>query len=158
MAHLKRIEDAADALFIARFAPETWEAADDAPTRMAHGGWVLVAREGERESEPVGFVHVLEVDPSTAHIEALAVHPASQRRRVGRALVAAALQDARQRGYARVTLRTYADVPWNAPFYAACGFAEVHEGGFYAGCADKEARMGLMAYGRRITMAQSIVN
>ena len=30
-----------------------------------------------------------------------------------------------RRGFAEITLTTYADVPWNAPFYAARGFTEV---------------------------------
>ncbi|CAK9782727.1 acyl-CoA N-acyltransferase [Cutaneotrichosporon oleaginosum] len=166
MAHLQHIEDAADTLFLAAFRPETWHTAEDARTRMAAGGWVLVAGEaGEAgvstaAGAVVGFVHVLDhlgTRTRTAHIEALAVHPAHGRRGVGRALVCAAIAEARRRGYRRITLRTYADVPWNAPFYASCGFEEVTEpGAFYAACEERERAAGLMRYGRRITMARDV--
>ena len=39
-------------------------------------------------------------------------------------LVHAAMAEAQHRGYDQLTLRTYAEVPWNAPFYASCGFIE----------------------------------
>lgn len=187
MQHLKPIEDAADLLFIDRFSPHHWDQADGPAERMAHGGWVLVAvcagADEPGEDAPVGFVHVLDPalafsNPPTsnpskrAHIEALAVHPNYARQGYGRALVAAAVADARERGYTSISLRTYADVPWNGPFYSSCGFREVdaeeversREGGhgeqevdervraFYAACVEKEAAMGLMQYGRRVLM------
>lgn len=57
------------------------------------------------------------------HIAELDVHPDFQRRGIGRALLRAAAEYARAEGYPRLILTTFADVPWNAPFYAAQGFA-----------------------------------
>jgi GNAT superfamily N-acetyltransferase len=56
------------------------------------------------------------------HLEELAVHPAHQRRGLGARLVAAVVGWARARGAAALTLSTFRDVPWNAPFYARIGF------------------------------------
>lgn len=184
MTHLKSIEDAADQLFIDAFRPDHWDQAPGPEERMEHGGWVLVALDGEPNTAPVGFVHVLDPseyqppslpssqrltssNPSTlnrvAHIEALAVHPFASRRGHGRALVHAAMDEARRRGYTRMTLRTYADVPWNGPFYASCGFRETRAdevggggGKFYDACVVREEGMGLMKYGRRVLMVAEL--
>lgn len=195
MPHLKAIEDAADQLFIDRFRPSSWEAAGGPEERMEHGGWILVAvndadfpgpsggaANGGR-SQPLGFIHILDpalalaLTPSPnqgpsrrAHIEALAVHPIHARRGIGRALVAAALAEAKGEGYHEMSLRTYADVPWNGPFYTRLGFWEVDDKGevtgdgeevramreFYAACVEKERGMGLMVYGRRMVMLREI--
>jgi predicted N-acetyltransferase YhbS len=50
------------------------------------------------------------------------VLPAHGRRGVGAALVRAVCAWARERGLPSVTLTTYRDVPWNAPFYTRLGF------------------------------------
>ncbi len=41
---------------------------------------------------------------------------------MGRALVAYAADCARDRGLAGLTLTTFTDVPWNAPYYERLGF------------------------------------
>jgi hypothetical protein len=43
---------------------------------------------------------------------------------IGRALIAAAEAQAAADGHAEVTLTTYLEVPWNAPFYRRLGFAD----------------------------------
>jgi len=59
------------------------------------------------------------------------------------------------RGALEVTLRTFADVPWNAPFHARHGFVELaREPERMAPLRDVEARMGLLRYGRRIAMVR----
>ncbi|GAA1964597.1 GNAT family N-acetyltransferase [Agromyces allii] len=130
-ALLERIENDADELFIERFRPASWRPAPDAATRSAQPGFVLVALDAEISSsetvggEPivVGFAQVLEHD-GFAHLEQLSVAPSHARRGHGRRLVEAAIARARALGYDEITLRTYADVPWNAPFYRSCGFVE----------------------------------
>ncbi|MEQ1786450.1 MAG: GNAT family N-acetyltransferase, partial [Acidimicrobiales bacterium] len=62
-----------------------------------------------------------------AHLEQLSVRPESGGRGIGTALIEAVVAWARQRGDAEVTLTTFRDVPFNAPFYAARGFAVVEE-------------------------------
>lgn len=74
------------------------------------------------------------------------------RRGHGRALVAAAKGESRRRGRKRLTLRTFADVPWNAPFYASCGFVEsTPDTDFLRDLLNVERQWGL-EYGRRVQM------
>ncbi|MGW2142819.1 GNAT family N-acetyltransferase [Nonomuraea bangladeshensis] len=79
----------------------------------------LVLVEGE---PPAGFALMGQVD-GHLHLDQLAVHPESMRRGIGGRLVTAVLDHARAVGASRVTLTTYRDVPWNAPWYARHGFA-----------------------------------
>lgn len=68
-------------------------------------------------------------------------------------MVTAALNEAAVRGYDRVTLRTYADVPWNAPFYKRCGFSESEpDQPFLLGLVTLEEQLELGRYGRRVQM------
>jgi len=80
---------------------------------------VLVAHD-----PPVGLCRI-DAAGSGAHLEQLSVHPDHGRRGVGRALLRAGSDWAADRGYPELTLATYRDVPWNAPFYASEGFIEV---------------------------------
>ncbi|WP_375390294.1 GNAT family N-acetyltransferase [uncultured Amnibacterium sp.] len=150
---LAGIEDAADRRFVDLFRPERWDAAPSGRVRAAQPGFVLVAAE-RPSGPPIGFVHVLEHDG--AHLEQLAVLPEAGRRGHGRALVRAALVESARRGHERVTLRTYADVPWNAPFYASLGFVESEpDTPFLRGLVATEARLGLDRHGRRVQLTAS---
>ncbi len=64
---------------------------------------------------PIGFALVSTVDGGV-HLDQLAVHPVHEGKGTGTALLEAvcALGD--------VTLTTFRDVPWNAPWYARRGF------------------------------------
>ncbi|WP_449373214.1 GNAT family N-acetyltransferase [Arthrobacter psychrolactophilus] len=73
---------------------------------------------------PAGFVR-LEIVDGQAHLEQLAVSPEYARQGIGRALVMAAMAWAREAGFHSMTLCTFAEVPFNAPFYASCGFSEL---------------------------------
>lgn len=56
-----------------------------------------------------------------------------------------------------MTLRTYADGPWNAPFYASCGFSDTSPGSeALRRLFDIEERLGLFAHGRRIQMITTL--
>ncbi|MFC7329575.1 GNAT family N-acetyltransferase [Marinactinospora rubrisoli] len=94
---------------------------DDPLPLLAHADWLWAAGR-----PPVGFA-VLGVLDGSAHLEQLAVHPAHGRRGIGGALLAAACADARDRGYRRMTLTTFRDLAWNAPWYARRGFTPVPE-------------------------------
>jgi GNAT superfamily N-acetyltransferase len=114
---LPELERASDTLFLSLEIgplppPDTVEALRAARV-------VLVAGD-----PPLGFVRVDDVD-GEAHLEQLAVHPDHGRQGIGRALVMAACRWAGEAGYPELTLATYRDVPWNGPFYASAGFAEV---------------------------------
>ena len=75
---------------------------------------------------PVGYVQLDEVD-GLAHVQEIAVLPSHMRRGLGIALLDAACAWAGEHGYPAVTLCTYAEVPWNGPFYARRGFVELEE-------------------------------
>ena len=143
---LTEIEGEGDQQFVALFGPLDWE-----PTpgtwRLGVPGFVLVS------GDPVvGFAHVLELE-GIAHLEQLAVRPSEQRRGTGTALVRAARAEAARRGYDVLTLSTYADVPWNAPFYRGLGFEELTAlAPVHRAIREKEERMELMRHGRRLIM------
>ncbi|WP_104088128.1 GNAT family N-acetyltransferase [Arthrobacter sp. GMC3] len=107
---------------------------------------------------PVGFVR-LEIVDGNAHLEQLAVAPEYARRGVGRALVTAAKAWAQEAGFHTMTLCTFADVPFNAPFYASCGFLEVPPDALTPGLERLragEALAGLDSIGRRVVMRVSL--
>ncbi|AJW77853.1 GNAT family N-acetyltransferase [Clavibacter michiganensis] len=155
---LQGIEDAADQLLVDLLRPEDWPPAPTGASRAAEPGFLLVADEAADGSDAalVGFAHVLEVD-GLAHLEQVAVPPEHGRRGHGRALVEASADEARRRGHRRITLRTFADVPWNAPSYARMGFAEEPPATpFHAALVETEARLGLDRLGRRIQMGREL--
>jgi len=99
---------------------------------------------------PVAYL-LLDVVDGTAHIEQVSVHPDHARRGVGRALIDAAAQWAGQHGSTALTLTTFADVPWNAPYYARLGFTVIDEGSLTAGLRrirEREATRGLEIWPR----------
>jgi GNAT superfamily N-acetyltransferase len=148
---VESIENAADQLLIDRLSPDSWQPAPSGLSRAEEPGFVFVAEDTEAGSI-VGFVHVLEHD-GIAHLEQLSVLPQDGRRGYGRRLLEAAMHEARSRGYERLTLRTYADVPWNAPFYGRVGFVETEPTtDFHKFLVDVEERLGLARYGRRVQM------
>jgi GNAT superfamily N-acetyltransferase len=117
---------------------------------LAAARFVLVAGD-----PPAGFARVEEVD-GLAHLEQLSVHPERQGRGLGGALVEAAFDEALRLGYGAMTLQTFADIPWNAPFYARHGFRVLET--LTPGLADlraKERALGLDAMGRRVVMIRT---
>ena len=93
----------------------------DEQRRLIRKGHSLVAEADERI---VGF---LSTEPfrRELHIREFSVHPDHQGKGIGAVLLRAAAIDARNSGFAALTLTTFSDVPWNAPFYARLGFVEV---------------------------------
>jgi GNAT superfamily N-acetyltransferase len=75
---------------------------------------------------PVAFAIVQIID-GVAHVHELDVHPEHARRGLGAQLIAAVSTWAAAAGYPAVTLSTFSDVPWNAPYYARLGFAALDE-------------------------------
>jgi GNAT superfamily N-acetyltransferase len=78
------------------------------------------------DDEPVGFARV-DVAGAQVHLAELDVLPAHGRRGVGTALIQAVEAWARSRNCTQITLTTYRELPWNAPFYARLGFSVVPE-------------------------------
>jgi len=115
-AHLRRLEWEADRLFESvGIGPFTADGVD----HLGNAAAVLVAGR-----PPAGFVCV-DLVGGVPHVWQLSVHPDHGQRGLGRALMGAACEWARQEGFAAVTLTTYRDVAWNGPFYASLGFAVV---------------------------------
>jgi GNAT superfamily N-acetyltransferase len=79
--------------------------------------WVAVDASGHQ----VGYLLSAVVD-GCAHIEQVSVAPAHARRRVGAALINRLDADAAAENLPALTLTTFRDVPWNAPYYARLGF------------------------------------
>ncbi|MFI9596145.1 GNAT family N-acetyltransferase [Nonomuraea sp. NPDC052265] len=75
---------------------------------------------------PAGFALIGWVD-GNLHLDQLAVHPDSMRQGIGGRLVEAVADHARAVGAPAVTLTTFRDVPWNAPWYERHGFAVLPE-------------------------------
>lgn len=152
LAELARIEEEADAVFAEIHGSVLGHDAPSGYARAAEPGFLLVVADDEA-GPAIGFVHVLE-HGDIAHLEQLSVLPARARRGHGRELTEAALEEAAERGHDRVTVRTFADVPWNAPFYASLGFVEAAspDEPFYRDLIDAEHRLGLDALGRRVHM------
>ncbi len=106
----------------------TPEGALDAALARGHV-WVAAT---VADGTPVGFAYADLLD-GAVHLEELDVLPDWGRRGIGRALVAAVVEDARARGLPAVTLTTFRDVAWNAPFYATLGFRIVDRAGLTPG-------------------------
>lgn len=105
---------------------------------------------------PVGYVRV-EFAGGQPHIESLSVRPKFMRQGIGSALVEAACGWAAEQGFPEITLCTFAEVPWNGPFYATLGFIEVPDPSpELRELRVEEARLGLDAVGRRCVMRREL--
>lgn len=150
LAGIESVENDADRLLIDRLHPTSWAPAPSGDSRASQPGFLLVVDLGD--GRIAGFAHVVEVDGG-CHLEQLSVAPEHARQGWGRQLVETAKQQARERGYRQMSLRTYADVPWNAPFYATAGFIEEPPvTPFQLSLVGIEAELGLDRYGRRVQM------
>lgn len=104
----------------------------------------------------VGFICTEEFDDEL-HIWELSVHADFQRMGIGKRLVQEAYKHASDRGLSALTLTTFSDVSWNAPWYAQLGFqivsAPVEQR--LRQLLDAEVKHGLPA-SRRVAMRLSI--
>lgn len=121
-------------------------------------GRALVAVDAD--DRPVAYLLADDVD-GNVHVEQVPVHPARAHRRIGLALieqVAQQAQQARQAGAPALTLTTFRDVPWNAPYYARCGFRVVDEPGWTPGLRRIRARAAATGLDRwpRVVMRREL--
>lgn len=104
--------------------------ADDEPPaldtleRYRRSGRAWVAT--DEQDRPVAYLIAEPVD-GALHIEQISVHPDFAHRRLGRALLAHADDHAHEEGLSGLTLTTFTDVPWNAPYYERLGFRVLSE-------------------------------
>jgi GNAT superfamily N-acetyltransferase len=154
LPHLPQIEREAAALFAGWAIPLavlTETTPPDEFREAQEAGLLWVARGLDRSV--LGFALVELVD-GLPHLDEIDVHPAHGRRGIGRALVQAVCAWARTAGHAAVTLTTFRDIPWNAPFYARAGFRVVDPSALGPGLREvvaDEARRGLDP-GTRVVM------
>ncbi|MFD7229174.1 GNAT family N-acetyltransferase [Streptomyces sp. NPDC059881] len=101
------------------------EIADDEPltlgelARYRHAGLAWVAANDADTS--VAYLIADRVD-GNLHVEQVSVHPDSARRGIGRLLLDHLAAQARSERVPALTLTTFTEVPWNAPYYARLGF------------------------------------
>ncbi|WP_212908342.1 GNAT family N-acetyltransferase [Streptomyces sp. TS71-3] len=79
--------------------------------------WIVA----DEADAPVAYLIADRVD-GNLHIEQVSVHPDSAHRGLGRSLLDHLAAHATSEGVPALTLTTFAQVPWNAPYYARCGF------------------------------------
>lgn len=129
--------------------------ADDEPPTVAalerhrRAGRAWVACTGD-EDRPVGYLIGEPVD-GALHVEQVSVHPDFSRRGVGRTLLAYAADRAHDEGLTALTLTTFTEVPWNAPYYTRLGFRALDEAELTPGLRRiraHEAELGLDAWPR----------
>jgi GNAT superfamily N-acetyltransferase len=119
---LREIERAAGAPF--RDLGMAAIADDEPPTIDELTAYQQAGRAWVYGDPAVAYVLAEEVD-GYGHIEQVSVHPRHSRLGIGRRLVDHVGAWAAARGLAGLTLTTFAEVPWNAPYYERIGFVVV---------------------------------
>ena len=89
--------------------------------RVIAAGVTFVAANGQMQI--AGFAMFEPLD-GEAHLVEIDVDPPFQKQGLARRLIAAGEVWAAAKGFDGLTLTTYRDVPWNAPFYRRLGFAD----------------------------------
>ena len=84
--------------------------------------WVAV----DDRNNPVGFAVVM-VMGDRIHLHELSVDPKHGRKGLGTRLIETITLFAKNSGFTGVTLSTFRDIPWNAPFYKKLGFRAMKE-------------------------------
>lgn len=149
LPRLQDIERAAGVAFRDIGMPQI---ADDEPLpldvlaryRAAGHAWVAVDP-GDPGQGPVGYL-IADLVDGNLHVEQVSVDPRYARRGIGRRLLDHLAGVAAADGIPALTLTTFANVPWNAPYYSRCGFRTLTEDEETAGLRElrrKEAAHGL---------------
>ncbi|MEL3948104.1 MULTISPECIES: GNAT family N-acetyltransferase [Streptomyces] len=146
LTRLQDIERAAGRCFHDVGMPEI---ADDEPPALdelagyERAGLAWVA--ADENDVPVAYLIADRVD-GDLHVEQVSVHPDHARHGIGRSLLDHLADRAAAEAVPALTLTTFRDVPWNAPYYARCGFvllAEAELGPGLRAVRAKEAEHGL---------------
>lgn len=136
--------------------------ADDDPPAMsvlrsyasAGRAWVAV----DDADQPVAYLlaDVLEGD---VHIEQVTVLPSHAGQGIGRGLIENLEEWARNSGARGLSLTTFREVPWNAPYYVRLGFIEVPEANWTDGIrrvVTAEIAQGLHAWPRLVMAKEAL--
>jgi len=132
-----------------------WIASHDLTSAEEHlsripAGTVWVAEDAD--AGLVGFLNAEALD-GEMHIWEAAVRRDFQQRGIGARLIEKAADRARAAGLAALTLTTFRDVAWNAPFYARNGFEIVEGDARLSTLLSREAERGLQ---RRCAMRRRL--
>ena len=106
------------------------------------------------EQGVVGFLLAEKLD-DYLHISEMSVMPTQGRQGIGAALIEVAVAHMRAEGYKRITLTTFASVPWNGPFYMKQGFREMKTSEIGVGLAARIAQERLLGLFNRVAMCCS---
>jgi len=79
--------------------------------------WVIA----DNADVPVAYL-LADVIDRAGHVDQVSVIPGHARQGLGRVLLDHACEWALDNGLKAVTLTTFANIPWNAPYYERCGF------------------------------------
>lgn len=139
------IEVAAGRRFLEVGMPEV--AGDDPPDDDIYAEAVADGRiwVAEVDGAVVGYAWAIDLD-GQPHLEQLSVRPEHNGSGLGSALIDAVADWARARGGTSLTLSTFAELPFNAPFYARRGFEVVPAGAHgerFEALRRHEAELGL---------------
>jgi ribosomal protein S18 acetylase RimI-like enzyme len=153
LANLQAIERAAGTLFPACRIPDVDDVMPIGDLEKAtDNGLLLVATS---QHLVVGFAMAQEQD-GFLHLAVMAVHPDHGNRGFGRELLMAIIHEARLRKSPGVTLTTFEDLPWNAPFYQKAGFRVLSDSELSPSLRNilsLEARLGMM---HRVAMYHAV--
>jgi GNAT superfamily N-acetyltransferase len=89
---------------------------------VARGGTVLIARDGD---ERIGCVALLRIDADVAELAKMAVAPEHRGRGIGRRLITAAIDAARESGVRRLVLESNRSLTPAVRMYESVGFRHV---------------------------------
>ncbi|MEX5272344.1 GNAT family N-acetyltransferase [Kocuria sp. WRN011] len=152
---LPAVEVAAGKIFEDVGMPEI--ALDVPPSLTWLGGFQRAGRlwvATDDAGEPAAYCAV-ELIGANAHIAQVSVHPRLAGRRIGAALIDTVGDWAETQGLDGLSLTTFRDVPWNAPYYARLGFRELPEGEWspeLRAVVDRETAQGLDPAARVVMM------
>ena len=96
--------------------------------------------------------------PQSLHIDQVTVHPDASRRGLGALMIESVSADPRSKERGLITLTSFANVPWNAPYYERIGFIDIAREDWPEGVAEKvaaEEEKGLAAW-PRVVMQREI--
>lgn len=121
LSSLPAVETAAASIFsVTGYDYLTWENTPMMAFENAqeHGHlWVIV----DQSAEVVGFAMV-SIAGQRMHLEEIDIHPDHNRQGLGGGLINFLCDWAKANGLNQVSLSTFREVPWNAPYYTRLGF------------------------------------
>jgi len=143
---LQGIERTAGQLF--RDAGMVDVAEDPPPSLNTLTGYLLADRAWvacDSTDLPAAYL-IADLIDGNLHIEQVSVHPRYARQRIGQRLIETLAQQGLAAGVPALTLTTFADVAWNAPYYRRYGFTVIDDNALSPGLRsirEREAAQGL---------------